>query len=390
MCMCIILFRLYIGPGTRPLRSTLKTNAMPSKFAWTPTQSEAVLGQDMTSLAGYSDVQPNDFDVNVQEEVVMETEDVIIMHDIVVDEAVTCATQTDPLPKTGMCIDKIKHDDSAILQYTGLENYTKFNYVLLTLGPNAYELNYRWRQTEILSIENQFLVTMMKLRKHYTNKDLSLMFEVSEFTISNVFVTWINFMYCQWKELDLWPSKDLVAFFSPLDFNKQFPNCRIIIDGTEVPIKKPKNPNAQQKTWSSYKNRNTLKTMVGCTPGGLITHIQDAYGGSASDRILTERSNLMNKLDPGDSIMSDKGFTVQDMFAPYDISVNIPTFMTGKNQLSVKALSRDRKIATKRVLIERIIGLAKTYKILCSPLNDIETALGSQIIFSCFMLCNFR
>ena len=27
--------------------------------------------------------------------------------------------------------------------------------------------------------------------------------------------------------------------------------------------------------------------------------------------------------------MSDKGFTVQDRFAPYDISVNIPTFPTG-------------------------------------------------------------
>ena len=90
-------------------------------------------------------------------------------------------------------------------------------------------------------------ITMMKLRKHYTNKDLSLMFEVSEFTISNMFVTWINFMYCQWKELDLWPIKDLVAFFCPLDFNKQFPNCRIIIDGTEVPIKTPNNTNAQQK-----------------------------------------------------------------------------------------------------------------------------------------------
>ena len=63
------------------------------------------------------------------------------------------------------------------------------NYVLLTLGPAVYELYYRWRQTEILSIENQFLVTMMKLRKHYTNKDLSLMFEVSGFTISNIFVT---------------------------------------------------------------------------------------------------------------------------------------------------------------------------------------------------------
>ena len=253
-----------------------------------------------------------------------------------------------------------------------------------------YELNYRWRQTDILSIENQFLITLIKLRKYYSHKELSILFQISEFSVSNIFVTWINFMYCQWRELDIWPSQALVAYFSPLDFNKMFPTTRVIIDGTEIPIKKPGNPITQQKCWSSYKHGSTLKTNVGCSPGGAVTHVQDAYGGSVSDRLMTERSDLMTKCDPGDSIMSDKGFTVQDIFAPYDIAINIPTFMTGKNQLSSMEVLHDRKIASKRVLIERIIGLAKTYKILSSKLNDVEAAFGSQIIFPCFMLCNFR
>jgi len=299
-------------------------------------------------------------------------------------------TQTDPMPTSVLSIEKLKAKDQHILQYTGFENYAKFQYVFLTLGPSAHSLSYRWHRPHSISVENQFLITLIKLRKHSTNVELSILFETTASIISNIFVTWINFMYFQWREADIWPSKDLVAFFTPLDFNKQFPHTRIIIDGTEIPIKKPKNPNSQQTTWSSYKNKNTLKTMVGCTPGGLVNYIHHAYGGSASDRNLTEHSTLMSTLDPGDSIMSDKGFTVQDIFAPYDIAVNIPTFMTGKNQLSVKSVSQDHKIASKRVLIERVIGLAKTYNILCLPLNDIETALGTQIIFVCFMLCNFR
>lgn len=70
--------------------------------------------------------------------------------------------------------------------------------------------------------------------------------------------------------------------------------------------------------------------------------------------------------------------------------VNIPTFLKNHNQFEEETLARDQKVASKRVHIERIIGLAKTYKILCQPLNDIETQLGLQILFVCFMLCNLR
>lgn len=36
--------------------------------------------------------------------------------------------------------------------------------------------------------------------------------------------------------------------------------------------------------------------------------------------------------EPGDSIMADKGFNVQDLFASNDITVNIPTFFKRKKQ----------------------------------------------------------
>lgn len=303
------------------------------------------------------------------------------------------SVQTLPEPKGLITIEKIRSDPVKMASLTGFEDYTKFRCVLQTLGPAAHELDYRWSQInpDIISVENQFLLTVMKLRRHYTNQELAMFFEISLKTVSNIFVTWINFMYFQWKELNMWPEKDIVAFFTPLDFNLKFPGTRIIVDGTEIPLRKPKNPDAQQKTWSTYKNQNTLKVLVGCTPGGFVAfYISEAYGGSASDRLLCERSPLMTNCDPGDVIMSDKGFNVQDIFAPYDISVNIPTFMKGKNQLHPRSLAKDKKIASKRVLVERVIGLAKTYQILCNPLNDIETALGTQIIFICFMLCNFR
>ena len=63
-----------------------------------------------------------------------------------------------------------------------------------------------------------------------------------------------------------------------------------------------------------YKNQNTVKVLVGTTPGGLVSYISAAYGGSVSDRQICERSNLTQICLPGDSITADKGFNVQDLF----------------------------------------------------------------------------
>lgn len=281
-------------------------------------------------------------------------------------------------------------DSKGIHFYTGLENYDKFRSVLYTLGPAAHDLNYYHGVHPSLSVEDQFFVTLMKLRQHRTNFEISRMFNIQEASVTNIFVTWINFMACQWGEIDWWPSREMTSYFSPTDFKQKFPLTRVIVDGTECPIMKPQDPIAQQATFSTYKNKNTVKVLVGITPGGLTSYVSTAYGGSASDRQICERSSLPQMCDAGDSVMADKGFNVQDLFEGSMVTVNIPTFFRNKNRLSGGTVLKDRKIASKRVHVERIIGLAKTFKILQHPMNNTESALATQIIKVCFYLCNFR
>ena len=68
----------------------------------------------------------------------------------------------------------------------------------------------------------------------------------------------------------------------------------------------------------------------------------------------------------------DKGFNIQDLLAPYDVKLSIPTFLKKRNQFKPSSRLSDKKIASKRVHIERLIGLAKTYKILTHPLTPLE------------------
>lgn len=290
-----------------------------------------------------------------------------------------------------LSFERLKNNDNALHFFTGLENVSKFMLVFTSLQINSTtDIKYYRSECRTLSLLDQFLVTLIKIRQYKTNFELAYLFSVSETTIGNIFVSWVDHMYMMWKKLNIWCSRDLVSYHMPVDFKRQFPNTRVILDGLEIPIMKPQNPISQQLTFSTYKNKNTLKVVVGVSPGGLVTFISPAYGGATSDREVIARSDLMRMCDSSDSIMADKGFNIQDLFVPYNITINIPTFMTGKNKLPGVIIKKDRKIASKRVHVERVIGLAKTFKILKGPLNHSETRMGSKIVYVCFFLCNFR
>ena len=300
--------------------------------------------------------------------------------------------QTDEQCKEAfLCFERLCKDNTLLHYYTGLESAGKLYAVFMTLGPAVNQLNY-YRSGSVINISslNQFILMLAKLRQDLDYLPLSHLCGVSQYTAQNIFITWINFCSRQWAEINVWPNRDLVDYFSPEDFRLKFPTTRVVVDGTEIPVKKPANPVAQRATFSSYKNRNTVKVMVGSSPGGLISYLSPAYAGCVSDRQIVERSNLPKMCDPNDSVMADKGFNVQDLFAAHDVTVNIPSFFKKKNRMSGRQVLSDRKISSKRVHIERIIGMLKTFKILTSPLSSSETRLASHIISVCCMLCNFR
>jgi len=62
--------------------------------------------------------------------------------------------------------------------------------------------------------------------------------------------------------------------------------------------------------------------LVGVTPGGQVSYVSPAYGGSTSNHQIVERSDLIRICNPTDSIMADKGFDVQDIFAALDVTIN--------------------------------------------------------------------
>ena len=126
---------------------------------------------------------------------------------------------------------------------------------------------------------------------------------------------------------------------------------------------------ARAQTFSSYKNHNTAKVLIGITPQGTVSFVSEAWGGRTSDKFLTENCGFLKHLLQGDLVLADRGFTIHEEVWYYGANRNIPAFTKGKDQLDPIDLENTRNIANVRIHVERVIGfLRQKYTILQSTL----------------------
>lgn len=195
-------------------------------------------------------LQSSIFDNNVDyQEVIIDTTDKLVtpthenqeFHDDDDDDDNNPATVFKVL-KQRYSIEEFKKNPAAVLEFTGLEDYYKFETVFLSLGKDI-KLNY---QSSVgygkLSLKDQFFLTLWKLRKYPTDMELSLHFGIHKKQVGNIFITWLNFMSKQWSKINSWPSKELVQYYMPPKFKAQYPDTRVIIDGTEIHVESSSNP----------------------------------------------------------------------------------------------------------------------------------------------------
>ena len=194
-------------------------------------------------------------------------------------------------------------------------------------------------------------------------QDLGYRFCVSQSTVSRVTIAWNNFMYLQFSQVSLWPCKEVVHSSMPKVFRDRYPSTRVIIDATEMYVEQPRLPELQQLTFSSYKNGNTYKAIIGISPSGAIRFVSKLFPGSISDKQLTLKSGILDLLEPGDSVMADKGFDIEEHLIPLGVKLNIPPFLRGKTQFDHSELIQTRCIASPRIHVERAMERIKNFHI---------------------------
>lgn len=187
--------------------------------------------------------------------------------------------------------------------------------------------------TRKLQLVDEFFLFCCRVAAGLQEKVLADMFQVSVSTVSRVVITWANYLYLLLGSLPIWMSKQQVKNTMPSKFVQYSPDVRVIIDCTEVRCQNPSSLTLQSEVFSSYKNTTTLKGLIGIAPCSAVTFVSSLFTGSISDRELTERSGLLDLLEPGDGCMADKGFTIEKLLADRGATLIIPPFkMTGRHE----------------------------------------------------------
>ena len=109
-----------------------------------------------------------------------------------------------------------------------------------------------------------------------------------------------------------------------------------------------------------------------------ISFISTGWGGRTSDKFITEHSNFLPNILPGDVVLADRGFLVKESVERCQAELKIPAFTRGKVQLDPVDIENTRSLASLRIHIERVIGvLRQKYTILQNTVpitfTDIET-----------------
>ena len=313
------------------------------------------------------------------------------------------ACPTDLTPKPGLSFEMVKNDPVKIKYFSGL-TMLHFTALFTFLGDLVQNLNY-WnsgsattsgtstkkgpaRQTEPLE---ELFLTLVRLRRGYDIPTMSHMFSISPTHIRTIFITWIQLLYHHFNDVRhlMFPDRAHLKRFLPRSF-KSFRNVRCSVDCTEFFVQMPRNLTHQSNLYSSYKHHHTFKCLLAVAPNGTIVYVSNVYEGSMSDVKLFEDCGILEKLHPGDMLLVNRGFTIQELLNPYKVTINIPPFLGKRDKLTPQEELLTRRIAKARIHVERANERVKKFRLLSGTLPLSLSPYINQLVFVTCCLVNFQ
>ena len=291
--------------------------------------------------------------------------------------------------------------DDQIRFYTKFPSERVFKIFWESIAPSASRLAYWSKAKRIgesdmgpspsrrMALIDEFLIYSMRVAVGMKEQLIADMFEVSVATVSRVTITWANYLFLMLGSLPLWVRMEKVKSVMPAKFKLHCPNVRVILDCTEVAVATASSLTLQSEMFSHYKNRTTLKGLIGVAPNGLVMFVSPLYTGSISDKEITKISGILPLLEPGNEVMADKGFLIEDLLSDVGAKLIIPPFKHSA-QFTREETEKTQAIARLRIVVERVIARVKSHHIWDSPVPLTLMGTVNQIWHNCCVMVNFQ
>ena len=186
-------------------------------------------------------------------------------------------------------------------------------------------------EKRILTQFQLLIFVLMRLRLNISTVFLAYIFNISVPTASRYITDVVSIMFIRMQPLIIWPEREQLQKTMPMQFRKSFgTKCAVLINCFEIFIDCTSNLKARTETWSSYKHHNTIKFLIGIAPQGTVSYISRAWGGRVTDKYIAENCGILDKINPGDVLLADRGFSIQESVACTMAQVKMPAFTKGK------------------------------------------------------------
>ncbi|KAE8738665.1 hypothetical protein FOCC_FOCC015853 [Frankliniella occidentalis] len=143
-----------------------------------------------------------------------------------------------------------------------------------------------------------------------------------------------------------------------------FKNLRVILDGVEFRIETPSNFQMQGNTYSQYKAGNTMRVIVGVDSNGGTVFVSPGCEGGLSEKEAVLRSGLLERLQKGDLVMTDRGFEITAELQAIGVHHVKPPSLGSRNSLTAEEEILTKAIAAVRIYSEHAMADIKDNRLL--------------------------
>ncbi len=164
------------------------------------------------------------------------------------------------------------------------------------------------------------------------------------------------------------------------------PGLEFIIDGTERPIRRPKNADRQKKNYSGKKKRHTVKNNVIVDKNTRkIKGLSATCAGKKHDKKLADEQDL--SFPAGSKLWKDTGF---QGYEPENTATFQPKKKPKGAELTPEEKAENAVISSVRIRVEHSIGGVKVYRITRDIFRNLKQDFDDLVMETACGLHNLR
>jgi hypothetical protein len=186
------------------------------------------------------------------------------------------------------------------------------------------------------------------------------------------------------------PSPERPKLRSAAEVMSAFPQVRLVIDGKEQRVNRPKGYDAQKPYYSGKKKAHTVKVQVAVDTRGRIEGISPSVpGGANHDLTLLRGSGVLESLAEGEAAMLDRGYIGVADYYP-GVPVVIPFRASKNHPLTDEQKAHNRLIAQHRIVVEHTIAQLNRFTVLRQVFRGQKRERHTEVIRVVGKLVNRR